>query len=72
MFTRKFAIDLAERVLFTFLQAYASGALLNLTGVMTLDGQKALVIAAGAATLSALKGLLASRVGDETSASAVL
>jgi len=70
--SKRYAVDLAERVTWTFLQAF--GAQLVVSGWFSVDGvddlsllQKA-GIAGAAAVLSLLKGLVAKHVGSPTTA----
>ena len=69
MFSLKFWVDLAERALATFVQAFVA-ALLVVPGADLTDGGLLRTAAAGgiAAGLSAVKSVLASRVGDRDSA----
>lgn len=69
----RYAKDLTERVVWTFLQAF--GAVLVASGWFSVDGvtdlsivQKA-GVGGAAAVLALLKGVLAKRVGDPNSAS---
>lgn len=66
MFTKKWLVDMAERVVWTFLQAFF-GTLLAL-GTTSVDWVilKSALIAAG---LAVGKAILASRMGDKDSAS---
>lgn len=65
LFSNTFIKDAAERVIVTFAQAYISSAVI-LGEILDFD---ALKIAAGAAVLSFFKAIVASRIGDEDSAS---
>ena len=61
--------DLAERVVRTFIQAALAVVTTDLVGVTDLNSGKALLIAAAAAGLSAVLGLVASQFGDPNTAS---
>ena len=61
--------DLAERVVRTFVQAALAVVTTDLVGVTDLNSGKALLIAAAAAGLSAVLGLVASQFGDPNTAS---
>lgn len=61
--------DLAERVVRTFIQAALAVVTTDLVGVTDIDSGKALLIAAAAAGLSAVIGLLGRHVGDPGTAS---
>ena len=63
--------DLAERVVRTFIQAALAVVTTDLVGVTDLNSGKALLIAAAAAGLSAVLGLVASQFGDPGTASFV-
>ena len=65
--TRLYLIDLAERVLWTFLQAFAAALLLS--DALNLDALKAAAFAGLAAVLALVKGLGAKAIGDRQSAS---
>lgn len=67
----RFQKDLAERVLRTFVQAALAVVVTDLAGVTSVDGARALGVAAIAAGLSATIGLLSRSVGDPESASAI-
>ena len=67
----KFQKDLAERVLRTFVQAALAVVVSDLAGVTSVDGAKALVVAAVAAGVSACIGLVSKNLGDPDSASAI-
>ena len=67
----KFQKDLLERVLRTFVQAALAVVVTDLAGVTSVDGAKALVVAAVAAGVSAVVGLLSRNLGDPDSASAI-
>lgn len=67
MFSKKFLLDLLERSVWTFAQA--AGASLLITGLD--DWRTALGIAASAGALAVIKGVVASRVGDNSSAAAI-
>lgn len=64
--SRRFYVDMAERVLWTFAQGFLAEWLVT----ATLDLQT-LKVAAGAGLISAAKCLLASRVGERGTASTV-
>lgn len=66
MFTKKFLTDLAERVI-----ASAAGGALAAVAVGVTAPEKIAGAAGIAALVSLLKGLVASRVADPTSASLV-
>ena len=61
--------DLAERVVRTFIQAALAVVTTDLVGVTDLDSGKALLVAAAAAGLSAVLGLVARQFGDSNTAS---
>ena len=61
--------DLAERVVRTFIQAALAVVTTDLVGVTDLNSGKALLIAAAAAGLSAVVGLIARQFGDPNTAS---
>lgn len=65
----KFQKDLTERVVRTFAQAALAVAVSDMAGVTSVDGAKALVVAAVAAGLSAVVGLVSKHLGDPDSAS---
>ena len=67
----KFQKDLTERVVRTFVQAALAVVVTDLAGVTSLDGAKALVVAAVAAGVSACIGLVSKNLGDPDSASAI-
>lgn len=67
----KFQKDLAERVLRTFVQAALAVVVTDLAGVTSVDGAKALVVAAVAAGVSACIGLVSKNLGNPDSASAI-
>ena len=67
--TRLYLIDLAERVVMTFLEAFIGVLLLAGADVLTLSALKAAVVAGIIAVLALLKGLLAKVIGDRWSAS---
>ena len=67
----KFQKDLAERVLRTFVQAALAVVVTDLAGVTSVDGAKTLGVAAIAAGLSAVVGLVSKNIGDPQSASAI-
>lgn len=67
----KFQKDLLERVLRTFVQAALAVVVTDLAGVTSVDGAKALVVAAVAAGVSACIGLVSKNLGDSDSASAI-
>jgi hypothetical protein len=67
-----FSTDLAERVAWTFLQAFgatlvASGGL-DMTGVTDMSIWQKAMLAGVAGVLALVKGLVAKQVGDKTSA----
>ena len=66
-----FQKDLLERVLRTFVQAALAVVVTDLAGVTSVDGAKALVVAAVAAGVSAVVGLVSKNLGDPDSASAI-
>lgn len=70
MFTKAFLIDLAERALSTYVQAFIGFLVAGATeiNVSTLE---AAALAAIPAALSALKSVIATQVGDPESASLV-
>lgn len=61
--------DLAERVVRTFIQAALAVVTTDLAGVTDLDSGKALLVAAAAAGLAAVLGLVGRHVGDPDTAS---
>ena len=61
--------DLAERIVRTFIQAALAVVTTDLIGVTDLNSGKALLIAAAAAGLSAVVGLVARQFGDPDTAS---
>jgi hypothetical protein len=63
--------DLAERVVRTFIQAALAVVTTDLAGVTDLDSGKALLVAAAAAGLAAVVGLVGRQFGDPDSASFV-
>lgn len=70
----KYARDLAERVLWTFAQAFVGalitgGVLDGVAGVADITGWQAAGLAGVAAVISLIKGLLAKFVGRSDSAS---
>lgn len=67
----KFQKDLAERVMRTFVQAALAVVVTDLAGVTSVDGAKTLGVAAIAAGLSAVIGLVSKNLGDPESASAI-
>ena len=67
----KFQKDLAERVLRTFVQAALAVVVTDLAGITSVDGAKTLGVAAIAAGLSAVIGLVSKNLGDPESASAI-
>ena len=67
----KFQKDLAERVVRTFVQAALAVVVTDLAGVTSVDGARALGVAAIAAGLSACVGLVSKNLGDPNSASAI-
>lgn len=71
MFSKTFVIDLAERVIFTFAEAFLAVLVASGTGFVNIDTVKGAAIAGGAAVLSVLKGIASSLKGDPESASAV-
>jgi hypothetical protein len=62
-----YLIDLGERCLWTFLEAF--GAALILAGTLDLDVVKTAALAGVAAVIALVKGLGAKLVGDRNSAS---
>lgn len=60
---QQFLVDLAERVFFTFVQAF-----LGVFTVTDLSSAKSAAVAGVAAALSAVKGVVASFVGDRGTA----
>lgn len=66
MFTRKFALDAAERVASTFIQAAAAVIIAN--QAFDVEVLKVALIAGG---LAVVKVVAASRIGDSSSAAAV-
>jgi hypothetical protein len=68
IFTRSFWKDTLERVIATFAQALLSALPASYVPGVTLPLRGALAVAGGAAALSLLKCLAASRVGDSDSA----
>lgn len=66
LFTKDFAIDLAERAAMTFAQAF-----LAVYTIGDMASAKAGAVAGGAAVLSMLKGIAATKVKSEDSASLV-
>jgi len=66
---RLYLIDLAERIVWTFLEAFAGVLLLDLADVFELDLWKTAALAGLAAVLSLVKGLAAKAIGDRQSAS---
>jgi hypothetical protein len=65
----KFQKDLAERVVRTFVAAALAVAAAGIAGVHDLDGLRGIVLAAGAAGVSAVLGLVTKSIGDPTTAS---
>lgn len=61
--------DLIERVVRTFIQAALAVVTTDLVGVTDLDSGKALLVAAAAAGLAAVIGLLGRQFGDPSTAS---
>ena len=61
--------DLAERIVRTFIQAALAVVTTDMVGVTDLNSGKALLIAAAAAGLSAVVGLVARQFGDPDTAS---
>jgi len=68
IWSRKFWLDSAERVVATFSQALLGALPASYVPGVTLPLRGALAVAGGAAALSLLKCLAASRVGDNDSA----
>lgn len=66
MFTKAFLLDAAERVFWTYVQAFLG--LLLVSGVTDLDALQTAALAAIPAALAALKALIATRFGDPDSA----
>jgi len=66
---RLYLIDLAERVLWTFVEAFVGVLLLSAADMFTLTVLKSALAAGVIAVLSLLKGLGAKAVGDRNSAS---
>jgi len=66
MFSRTFLLDAAERVFWTYVQAFLG--LLLVSGVTDLDALQAAAVAAVPAALAALKAIIATRFGDPESA----
>ena len=69
--TRQLAIDIAERMIATAVQAFAATLLAAPVFSIDVSALKAAGLAALAAVLSILKGVAASRLGDPTSAAAL-
>lgn len=61
MFTKQFAIDLAERAAMTFAQAF-----LAVYTIGDMASAKAAAVAGGAAVLAMLKGVAASKVKSDS------
>lgn len=66
MFSRAFLLDAAERVFWTYVQAFLG--LLLVSGVTDLSAVQTAALAAIPAALSALKAIIATRFGDPDSA----
>lgn len=66
--TKALALDIAERAAMTALQAFLAVLLANAAGMTDVATLRAAGLAALAAALSAVKGALASRVGDGSAA----
>lgn len=66
MFTKEFAMDLAERAAMTFAQAF-----LAVYTIGDMASAKAAAVAGGAAVLAMLKGVAATKVKSEETASLV-
>lgn len=69
---KRYIVDLVERVMATFAQGAITLFLLSgadVTGVVDFSSLKKAAIAGVMAVLSLVKGMLASRVGDRSSAS---
>lgn len=70
---RLYLTDLGERVGWTFLQALGSALILggafDVTGIQDMSVWKSALLAAVAAVLSLLKGIVAKAIGDRNSAS---
>lgn len=69
--TSKFLRDLAERVVATYLQAFAGLLIAGWSDAVNVGTVRAAAVAAIPAALSALKGLVAQRFGDPDSAALV-
>lgn len=70
-FSKNFYLDLFERVLATYLQAFLGLLLVDSADITNLGFLKAAAIAAVPAALSVVKGFVGSLVGDPESASVV-
>lgn len=66
--TKALALDIAERAAMTAVQAFLAVLLANAAGMTDVATLRAAGLAALAAALSAVKGALASRVGDGSAA----
>lgn len=70
---KRYGIDLAERVIWTFVQAFGSTLVLSnafeIPGLANLTAWQTAGLAGGAAVLSLVKGLVAKFIGDGSSAS---
>jgi len=64
-----YLIDLAERVIWTFVEAFVGVLLLSAADMFSLTVVKSAVAAGVIAVLSLLKGLGAKAIGDSNSAS---
>lgn len=67
--SRKFLVDLAERVVATYIQSFLG--LLLVADAIDIGAVKAALVAAAPAALAVVKGVLAKRLGDPESASVV-
>lgn len=65
----KFQADLLERVTRTFIAAALAVVATGLAGVHDLDGLRGVALAAGAAGVSAVLGLVTRSIGNPTTAS---
>lgn len=72
MFTKSFLIDLLERVIWTFLQAFGAAFLVdNAADQVELSLRDKLIFSATAGGIAVLKCLLATQVGDSNTAQAI-
>lgn len=69
--TKGYVLDLAERVVFTFIGGVIGVVGVNGADITDLSTWEAATIAGGVAVVSLVKGLLAHYVGDKESASLV-